>query len=1177
MGVHGLWQLLQPVGRPVTLESLQGKRLAIDSSIWLYHFQMAMRDKEGRTLANAHLLGFLWRILKLLFYAIKPVFVFDGGAPVQKRRTLANRKHRRTNATDSHARAAERLLAAQLRQAALRSFAPPQAHSDEVLDDGTVYYDSVGRTNRPQVSGRLSDAIPAPLSASSVPPKRNFHKDPYQLPDLPHNALKETSNAKDLRFATEDELRDMMNSIAPEDLDMNSEFFKSLPPELQYELVGDLRLQSRGTSFKRLRAMLAAAPTPIDFSRAQIAGLKTRNDLTQKVLTVTDEIGNANIKVPLRVAGARNREYVLQHIDSGDGGFALGSRDAGMSRDKAINVDDEDPDVKPAQQHEDEEIDPLEMEDVEIGPTTPRKDPELETLIESETDPVLRKERAIELLVARAEQHRRQRRKEAGIEALEERNFGHITSVQDDKELFHGDVEVPDKAPAVHRMIPAAVSIPNTALLKESHRNTPVQLNDDDFEDVMMAHDETNASKACAPDEPARMNHNLIANEPKGLDSVDNMPHALAKNQEQHESTAAEAKAKDKPQLVDSATLPVCPATADVQKPKAIQSLERPCDVHVVMQAKNKPGGSMHTESEQASTPDVAPTPEKSLSEVAEIPAEQGATPDGMASTPEKSLSEVAEIPVEQSVSPTMLSEPPRESIRPDDTAMSLWAIPDHAGRLDSTDLLSTTTDSDKVKAPLVPLPTSPSVTERDESDKRKALSTPQLISLKTPEYDKSAEDFFEWSPSPSPEKPPLGPDGFPLPTSEEVDDMEEQEESELAQLEMDQTQFASFLSATQGRSLEEMQQEVEAEVDALRRERARLRRNEEDITAQMAAEIQAMLRLFGLPYLTAPMEAEAQCAELASLKLVDGIITDDSDVFLFGGTPVYRNMFNPRRMVECYRLGDVQRELGLSRERLIQLAFLLGSDYTEGLTGVGPVMAMEILLLYPGERGLEQFREWWQQVQIGADADIHDNRAKVRKRIKRTLRDKVHLTNDWPDPTERQAYIEPIVDSSDEPFVWGTADLDAVRVFLGEYLHWPTSKTDQYVLPVIEQQRRTARLNRLQATLDQAGFVRGSVPVPHMNRFGSTRLQQVVNEFREASCGDDTSRTTEDELLGVGATPATASKQRRSRKRRANEGGGDDDDYVPSARRRAQAQEANRTASRTASLECESPNTVVE
>ena len=67
---------------------MEGKAMAIDSSIWIYQFQATMRDKEGRGLVNAHVLGFLRRISKLLFYGIKPVFVFDGGAPALKRSTI---------------------------------------------------------------------------------------------------------------------------------------------------------------------------------------------------------------------------------------------------------------------------------------------------------------------------------------------------------------------------------------------------------------------------------------------------------------------------------------------------------------------------------------------------------------------------------------------------------------------------------------------------------------------------------------------------------------------------------------------------------------------------------------------------------------------------------------------------------------------------------------------------------------------------------------------------------------------------------------------------------------------------------------------------------------------------------------------------------------------------------
>ncbi|KAI8581532.1 hypothetical protein K450DRAFT_231759 [Umbelopsis ramanniana AG] len=88
MGVKNLWDILAPVARPVQLDSLRQRKLAIDASIWLYHFLKAVRDKEGNALKNAHIVGFFRRICKLLYYNIRPVFVFDGGAPALKRLTI---------------------------------------------------------------------------------------------------------------------------------------------------------------------------------------------------------------------------------------------------------------------------------------------------------------------------------------------------------------------------------------------------------------------------------------------------------------------------------------------------------------------------------------------------------------------------------------------------------------------------------------------------------------------------------------------------------------------------------------------------------------------------------------------------------------------------------------------------------------------------------------------------------------------------------------------------------------------------------------------------------------------------------------------------------------------------------------------------------------------------------
>lgn len=112
-----------------------------------------------------------------------------------------------------------------------------------------------------------------------------------------------------------------------------------------------------------------------------------------------------------------------------------------------------------------------------------------------------------------------------------------------------------------------------------------------------------------------------------------------------------------------------------------------------------------------------------------------------------------------------------------------------------------------------------------------------------------------------------------------------------------------------------------------------------------------SMLDLFGFPYLTAPGEAEAECALLQKEGIVDAVLSEDVDTLMFGSTMTMRNWTSegargnkPPTHVNVYYSKDTKEgKSGLDREGMILVALMSGGDYIPaGIEGCGVKTACE-------------------------------------------------------------------------------------------------------------------------------------------------------------------------------------------------------------------------------------------
>jgi len=81
-----------------------GRKIAIDASMSIYQFLIAVRQQDGQQLTTetgettSHLMGIFYRTIRMIENGIKPCYVFDGKPPTLKSGELAKRLERRKEA-----------------------------------------------------------------------------------------------------------------------------------------------------------------------------------------------------------------------------------------------------------------------------------------------------------------------------------------------------------------------------------------------------------------------------------------------------------------------------------------------------------------------------------------------------------------------------------------------------------------------------------------------------------------------------------------------------------------------------------------------------------------------------------------------------------------------------------------------------------------------------------------------------------------------------------------------------------------------------------------------------------------------------------------------------------------------------------------------------------------------
>jgi Holliday junction resolvase YEN1 len=110
---------------------------------------------------------------------------------------------------------------------------------------------------------------------------------------------------------------------------------------------------------------------------------------------------------------------------------------------------------------------------------------------------------------------------------------------------------------------------------------------------------------------------------------------------------------------------------------------------------------------------------------------------------------------------------------------------------------------------------------------------------------------------------------------------------------------------------------------------------------------------LLQVPHHQAPGEAEAECALLQRLGVVDAVWSDDGDCFMFGCQMLIKaHKQDGKRVndhVRVYKVVEIRESLNFDADSVMLFTVLAGGDYDNGLHSCGPQLAKKLARIDAG------------------------------------------------------------------------------------------------------------------------------------------------------------------------------------------------------------------------------------